>query len=218
MTLTGNDFIAGSVVRWDGADRPTTFVSANELQADISAADIATAGTAAVTVFNPAPGGGTSGAATFTIDPAVINNPTPTLGAIAPDTATEGGSAFLLTVTGNDFIAGSVVRWDGADRPTTFVSANELQADISAADIATAGTAAVTVFNPAPGGGTSGAATFTIDPVVVNNPTPTLTALNPSVANEGGPAFTLTLTGNDFIAGSVVRWDGRGSSNDIRFG
>ncbi len=49
-----------SVVRWNGADRPTTFVSINRLTAQIPASDLLTAGTAEVTVFSPAPGGGLS--------------------------------------------------------------------------------------------------------------------------------------------------------------
>ncbi|HEV3219649.1 MAG TPA: beta-propeller fold lactonase family protein [Candidatus Acidoferrales bacterium] len=60
--------MANSVVRWNGSDRPTasngTF---NGLIAQISASDIAAAGTAEVTVFNPAPGGGSSNSLTFTI-------------------------------------------------------------------------------------------------------------------------------------------------------
>ena len=39
---------------------PTTFVSATRLTTSIAAADVATAGTVPVTVFTPAPGGGTS--------------------------------------------------------------------------------------------------------------------------------------------------------------
>ena len=207
LTVNGADFVPGSVVRWNGANRTTTFVSANQLQANITAADIATAGTANVTVFNPAPGGGTSAAQTFTID--VDNgNPIPALVNIAPDSATEGGSAFNLTVTGNNFVAGSIVRWNGADRATTFVSAGELQAAITAADIAAAGSASVTVFNPAPGGGTSAVQTFTINPDTSNNPAPTITSLNPNAATEGGSAFTLTVNGTGLIPGSVVRWNG----------
>jgi ABC-type multidrug transport system fused ATPase/permease subunit len=54
------------MVQWNGADRATAFVSATQLTATILAADIAIAGTANVTVVNPAPGGGTSGDSTFT--------------------------------------------------------------------------------------------------------------------------------------------------------
>ena len=208
LTVNGNNFIPGSVVRWNGVDRGTTYISANVLQATITAADIATAGTATVTVFNPAPGGGSSGGLTFTIDPGVVNNPVPAAGSLNPTSATEGGSAFSLTVNGSNFIPGSVVRWNGADRGTTFVSANVLQATITAADIATAGSATVSVFNPAPGGGSSGNLTFTIDPAVVNNPVPATTSLNPSAATEGGSAFTLSVNGSNFIPGSIVRWNG----------
>ena len=57
--------MSGSVVRWNGANRTTTFVSATQLTAAITAADIAAAGSASVTVLNP--GGAVSNALTFTI-------------------------------------------------------------------------------------------------------------------------------------------------------
>ena len=185
MTVTGTNFIPGSVVRWNGSDRATTFVSSSELQAAVTAADIATSGSATVSVFNPAPGGGASGGQTFTIDPGVSNNPAPVLTSVNPTNAVEGGSAFALTVNGSDFVAGSIVRWNGSDRATTFVSAGELQANITAADIAAAGSADVTVFSPAPGGGLSAAVTFTIDVASGGNPLPTLAALNPGQYHRG---------------------------------
>ena len=197
--------------RWcagTAANRATTYISANELQATITAADIATAGSATVTVFSPAPGGGVSATQTFTIDPGAADNPVPVLNTINPTSATEGSSPFALTVNGSDFVPGSVVRWNGGDRATTYISANELQATITAADIATAGSATVTVFSPAPGGGVSATQTFTIDPLVVDNPTPVLTSVNPTSAVEGDPAFTLTVNGSDFVPGSLVRWNG----------
>jgi len=165
LTVTGSGFVNGAVVRWNGANRLTTFVSDTQLTAAIPATDIATAGTASITVVNPNPDA-VSGAATFT-----INNPAPAISSLAPATATAGGAAFTLTVTGSGFVNGAVVRWNGADRPTTFVSATELQAAIPATDIATAGTVSVTVFNPGPGGGESWAATFTIN---ASNPVTTV--------------------------------------------
>lgn len=94
--------------------------------------------------------------------PAPVNNPVPTLTAIAPETAAAGSAAFNLTVTGTNFTQGSVVRWNGNARTTTFASATSLTAAITAADIASAGTASITVFNPTPGGGASSARNFTI--------------------------------------------------------
>ncbi len=210
LTVNGADFVAASIVRWNGANRATTFVSANQLQATITAADIATEGTAAVTVFNPAPGGGTSGPATFTIDPAAPDpNPVPGVTGIAPTSATAGDPGFTLTVNGADFVAASIVRWNGANRATTFVSANQLQATITATDIATEGTATVTVFNPAPGGGTSGTATFTIDPAAPDpNPEPVLTNVTPRSTQVNSGPVQLTLTGTDFSTDSVVRLNG----------
>ncbi len=93
---------------------------------------------------------------------ATSGNPVPNLASLSPASATEGGGDFTLTVNGAGFDAAAVVRWNGADRTTTFISANQVTAAILAADIAAPGTANVTVFNPAPGGGESAPLTFTI--------------------------------------------------------
>jgi len=199
--VTGSSFVSGSKVRWNGADRTTTYVSATQLTAAIPATDIATAGTPGVTVFNPAPGGGTSGAKTFT-----TNNPVAAITTLSPGSATAGGPAFTLAVTGTGFVSGSKVRWNGADRTTTFVSATQLNAAIPATDIASIGTAYVTVFNPTPGGGTSSQKAFSI--IAANNPVPSITTLSPSSATAGGAAFTLTVTGTGFVSTSKVRWNG----------
>jgi len=200
LTANGTNFISGSVVRWNGSDRTTTYVSATQLTASIPASDIAAAGTAQVTVFNPAPDAGTSNALTFTI---AAPNPVPTLTSLSPSSAATGGPAFTLTANGTNFVSGSAVRWNGSDRTTTYVSATQLTASIPASDIAAAGTAQVTVFNPAPGGGASNALAFTI-----NNPVPALASLSPATATAGGAAFTLTVNGSNFVAASVVRWNG----------
>jgi hypothetical protein len=81
-------------VQWNGATRSTTYVSDAYLLAGITAADVASAGTASVTVVTPqaAYGLGTSTAATFTIAPATpvlqVKTSTLTLGPVL-----AGGSA-----------------------------------------------------------------------------------------------------------------------------
>jgi hypothetical protein len=92
-------------------------------------------------------------------------NPTPALSSIAPATALPGAGAFTLTAMGSNFSSASVVNWNGSPRTTTFVSATELTAQILATDIASGGSAAVTVVTPAPGGGTSSALNFVITAV-----------------------------------------------------
>src|ERR1700727_1698213 len=67
---------------------------------------------------------------------------------LVPDTVARGSTGFRLTVNGTGFESGAVVYWNGHPRTTTFVSANKLQASINTSDVASAGTAAITVLNP----------------------------------------------------------------------
>ena len=157
LAVTGNNFTPTSVVRWNGDYRPTVYVNGAVLQASISAADLALPGTATVTVFSPPPGGGLSGALIFAITPG-----TPTLTSISPSTATVGGSGFTLTATGFGFVAGAVVRWNGANRPTTFVSSTQLQASIPPDDIASRGEALIAVAISASAAALPNAQRFTV--------------------------------------------------------
>jgi len=200
LTVNGTNFVNGSVVQVNGSSRTTTFVSSTQLTAAIPASDIASAGTLSITVVNP--DGGASAALAL-----VVNNPIPTLTSISPSTTFAGGAAFTLTVNGTNFINGSVVQVNGSSRTTTFVSSTQLSAAIPASDIASAGTRSITVVNP---GGASGSLTLT-----VNNPVPSLTSISPSATTVGGPAFTLTVNGTNFVNGSVVQVNG--SSRNTTF-
>jgi len=84
----------------------------------------------------------------------------PAITQLAPNSATAGGADFMLTVNGNHFNSDAKVNWGGAARTTTFVSASQVTAAISAADIAAAGTVPVTVTNPGHSGGTYGGGTL----------------------------------------------------------
>jgi len=207
LTVTGRLFLPTSILRWNGFDRPTTFVSSNELQAIISAADISTAGSASVTIFNPEPGGGLSNIQTFSINE-IIPNPVPMIFDMSPTNTTVGGSDFLITVNGTDFIPGTIVRWNGTDRDTTYLSESQLQATITSTDISSIGTADITVFSPEPGGGISNSQIFTIDEIQVPNPLPIASTLTPNSINEDSAGFTLIVNGADFVPGAVVRWNG----------
>jgi hypothetical protein len=67
--------------------------------------------------------------------------------------AASSAQDFTLQVMGVGFTGSSVVRWNGADRPTTVVSSTRLTAAISAADVSALGDYLVTVRDPsyAPG-------------------------------------------------------------------
>jgi hypothetical protein len=120
-----------------------------------------TAGTRTITAAAVDPTGN-SKTATVSVN-VVAPNPVPALTSLLPSSATHGGAAFTLTVNGSSLVSGCLVEWNGAARSTTFVNSGKVTARIQASDIATAGTASVTVKNPAPGGGTSNALTFTIN-------------------------------------------------------
>jgi len=78
---------------------------------------------------------------------------------LAPTSVTPGAGGFTLTVHGTGFIATSVVKWNGSARTTTFVSSSKLQAAISSLDVASAGSASITVNS---GGADSNTALFWI--------------------------------------------------------
>jgi hypothetical protein len=198
VTVTGTGFIADSQIWVRGFPRTTTFVDATHLRATIADSEMTAAAVLPVSVFNPSPGGGLSSSASFT-----VKNPVPVLTSITPASAVAGSGAYVLEASGTTFLSGATLRWNGSDRPTSLVSSTVVRATLLASDVGAAGTASVTVANPAPGGGDSIAQTFTI-----SAPPPRITSSTPAFSAAGGAAFPLTLQGSGFTASSTVTWNG----------
>jgi hypothetical protein len=59
--------LSGCTGYWNGSPRKTTFVSSTQIKMAVLSTDITSAGTAQVTVVNPAEGANKSNALTFTI-------------------------------------------------------------------------------------------------------------------------------------------------------
>ena len=137
-------------------------------------------------------GGSPAGPEWVTDTPFGDRSPAPSLASLLPNTVAAGAPGFLLTASGANFVSSSVIQWNGASRPTTFVSRTQLRATISASDIAAAGTARVTVLNPPPGGGASNALTLTIVP-----------SLAVSVVRAGSGSGTVTSAPAGIDCGSV---------------
>ena len=89
--------------------------------------------------------------------------PAPLISALSPAAVVAGAPDTTLTVVGSAFVPDSVIRWNDDPRPTVFLDNSRLQVVVSSADIADPGTTRVTVVNPAPGGGASGAFLLTIE-------------------------------------------------------
>jgi hypothetical protein len=125
--------------------------------------------------------------------------PAPTLASITPSSGTRGSSV-NVTLTGTNLTGATAVNVAGGGvNVSNVVVVNSTT--ITATFTITAGAAAtarnVTVVTP---GGTSGAVQFT----VLVAPAPTLTSIAPNVHVRGGGAFTVTLTGTNFLPGATV--------------
>ena len=156
---------------------------------------------------------GCGGASSFTSSPSTptrspLPNPAPSVISISPVSGIAGQGAFRLVVSGNNFISSSTVQWNGSNRTTSYVSATRLTVAIKAADIARAGNAKVTVVNPAPGGGTSQALTFTMkDPV----------ELQPPAIGNGFGAATIALNASTSLTFNIKNRNGTVALTGIRF-
>ena len=146
--------------------------------------------------------GSTSDTVTVIVSPSVS---TLTISSLMPASARPGGSDFILTVNGSNFVSGATAQWGTTALTTTFVSATQLTAVVAAAQIATAGAVAITVVNTGPI--SSSAATFTVTKTI------TVTMLVSSASSSVfGQPITLTAnvspaaaTGNvTFYEGSTV--------------
>jgi hypothetical protein len=196
VSVTGTGFVPTTVIQLAGSARPTTFVSATQVNTTLSAADMATAGALSLTAVNPTPGGGSSPAATV-----AVNNPAPGSIALNPNALTAGGAlAATISVAGTNFLPASVVQVGGANRATTFVSATQLTFQLTVADQAVAANLNVTVVTPAPGGGTSPAATLAL-----SAPAPTVSAIAPATLTAGAASTSLTVTGTGFTGSTSVQ-------------
>jgi hypothetical protein len=196
LTVTGSGFTAASVISVNGADVATTFVNATSLRASIT--PLAAAGSMAVLVRNS--DGQLSSTKTITIT-APVAAPAPVITTIAPTTAVAGDPAFTLTVTGTGFTATSSITINGAAAATTFVSATSLTATVTPP--AVEGTMTVAVYN-SDGALTSNSMTISITAPPVVIPAPVLATIQPTTVIAGSAPFTLTVTGSNFEANSVI--------------
>jgi hypothetical protein len=123
----------------------------------------------------------------------------PVLTGMTPSIVIYGSAATTVTLAGSNFVAGSVVQFNGQPLVTTYVNATQLTAVIPAADLLSAGTDAVTVHSPGANGGTSAAVTFT-----VAKATPIVTVLAPS-GTVVSPITTVTgVNGTKISDGSIL--------------
>src|SRR5262249_26248240 len=136
LTVTGTGFVPGAQIIIKGTSRVTTLVNSTTLTTMVPATDVASVGTLSVQVINPQPGGGPSNTLQLEVK---TRNPLPRLISISPNVVNAAGSGFTMVVNGTGFVRGSLVKVNGQDRQTDFVSDSALAAQIPAQDIASGG-------------------------------------------------------------------------------
>ena len=202
LTINGTGFLPSSSVTFSGTPHTVTFMSGTQLTIVLSPADLSTVGNFGVVVNNPAPGGGSSVPAFFTVQPTIT---VPIITSISPPSAQVGSGPIPLTISGAGFAASTTATFNSVAHTVTFISANQVTITLTTADLATAGTFPVVLTNPGQGGGSSQPSSFLVQP---NNPAPSITAISPSTASAGAAGFLLTVNGSNFVPGSMVQWNG----------
>lgn len=149
-------------------------------------------------------------AAGFVLPQARAANPVPLIvQPLGPASVHPGAAGFTLHVRGDGFVTSSVVNWNGSPLVSAFVNSREITAAVPASNVAAAGTAAITVVNPAPKGGPSNTIFLpVIQPLVSNAMTPVATS--PTNVNP------LAIVNGDFNHdGKLDLITGNQSSNSI---
>ena len=201
VTVNGSQFVYGAQISWNGAMVPTTYVSATQLIAQISAPN---PGTFPLTVTNPDPGSASASPALN-----VLVGPGQVVLQLYPGSGTD-------VRVNNSLNLGLTV--NGTDNPAVTLQVNGV-----AGGNATVGTAvsnpdgSITYTAPAVVPTPSNVVQLTItsvdNPAVsliqnisVMNPIPILTTATPSAFDAG--SATVVLTGSQFISGAQVLMDG----------
>jgi hypothetical protein len=225
LQVIGGGFVAKTVVQWNGQTIPTqvqTDANGNVtgITATVAPALVAKPGTAFVNTLQPHSGAGTNGLSNpiaFIINPP--GNPLPVVSAngLSPSCAVAGGAPFTLTVTGTNFLptsdpsGGSQVLWGalpgGAQTTlaTVNASATQVQATVTSALIAAAGTANVSVFNPpAPNAGTGngggGTSQTSLPFTIMTSPCPVGSARPAAAAQIVGEEIPAATADGRFVA------------------
>jgi hypothetical protein len=189
LDINGSGFVASSQVLLNGQPVQTLYLSGQRIVAYIY--NVQGPGQQAITVTNPSPGGGVSNALQLQ-----VQDLNPVITSLNPPSIPAGSGAFQLTVA-SDGIFGpdSVVYWNGSQRPTLFVAPGELIAQISASDVATIGTANVTVNAPSAPSPLSNTVQFTI---IAPAPAASIQPLNLAFATQlvGTTSVTAVVTLN----------------------
>jgi hypothetical protein len=191
LFVTGENFVSSSIVIMESVPLVTAFTTARQLRASVPASFAATVGERRVRVGNS--DGRQSNELILE-----VALPSAQITSITPAQAVVGGQAFSLIVAGKNFKNGAKVLFNQTELATSFVSPTELRAEVIATLLTSAGLGAISVRNV--DGATSNEAIFRIIP----DP-PFIHSIDPPAVTEGSLDVTITITGEKFQHGALVR-------------
>lgn len=195
LTVNGSNFATGTlpaVINWNGTALATSSGVINPtavLNATVPASYIASPGIALITVTNPMPGGGTtSNSVAF-----YITQVLPTLTGLNPSsTWAKYVTPPLVTLTGTNFQSGAQVLVNGVVHASSYGSTTTMTVQLTAADIANAGTLNFAVRNSA-----SGSVTATLPFTLTADTTTPVTTISGADTLWHNTPVTLTVTATD---------------------
>jgi hypothetical protein len=194
LSIQGSGFAPAATVELRGVALATTWLSSTQLKAQVVAGQVASAGQVNVVVNNPGSPSQSSNIQIFVVAS------TPIINSLEPSTVVAGSPAFTLRLGGSGFDSSAVVKLGSAAVPTTFQSANQLTAQITAAQVARAGRLSITVTNPS--GGASNTQTLAVVTALA------ISSLQPVSIAAGTAALALVVRGSGFVSGAVVELNG----------
>ena len=234
LTVQGARFYSNSTsVVWNGTPMQALYISPNEMQVQIPAANIASASNASVLVRNTAPGGGDSTGVGFVVtaagQPAV-----PSIESLDPPAATFFMDALNVLVNGANFAPNAQVLLNNYPISTLFVNTTTLLIKLSAAELDQAGASGLVVVNGVPttaqaavqsvasvqgvnapsAAVAAASAVFRFETAAPGSPAiPFISDISPGAVLSGSAGTWVTVRGNNFAnepsAVSVARWNGQ---------
>jgi uncharacterized protein (TIGR03437 family) len=131
---------------------------------------------------------------------------TPVIGSLWPPRLTFGATDSTITLTGDRFFSGTIVKSGNTILKTTVLSSTALNVVVPASLLANPGSVPIFASNPDPGGGSSGPVMLEVLP-----PGPVLLAVVSAASQQTSPiapGMVLTLYGTGMGHDAITTWDG----------
>lgn len=194
LTLTGSGFVQGASVLFGSTVLTPASLSATQIVVRVTANLVTTPGSIQVRVRQ-------NNVDTAPLNLTVTSAPVPSISAISPASRVAGSEGFELTISGANFQQGATVLFGQTSLTPRSVSATQIVVAVAANLIQSPGTIPVRVRQTQVDSNT---VNFTVTAV----PVPRIISLSPESREVNSGGFTLTITGENFIAGARVRFGG----------